>query len=108
MPSSGDVEERYVEKQQGHTSAELTRKRQRRRGRFRSNLTKRLGFKGPPQAVKIAGWVFSLALQLKSGSKSYRAVGTLSGQHTCEHISDVVLRAVENCRGNDFAAIFYR
>lgn len=106
MPSSSDVEEGYVEKQQGHTSAELTRKRQRRRGRFRSNLTKRLGFKGPSQAVKIAGWVF--ALQLKSGSKSYRAVGTLSRQHTCEHISDVVLRAVENCRDNDFAAIFYR
>ncbi|RWM21125.1 MAG: hypothetical protein EOR74_29870 [Mesorhizobium sp.] len=38
--SSAEVDERYVQKQLGHASAEMTRKYQRRRDRFRVNLTK--------------------------------------------------------------------
>lgn len=79
LASSAEVDERHVQKQLGHASAEMTRKYQRRRDRLRGQSDEGLG-----------------------------AVGTLSRQHTCEHISDVVLRAVENCRDNDFAAIFYR
>lgn len=43
LASSADIEERYVQKQLGHTSAEMTRKYQRRRDRFRTNLTKASG-----------------------------------------------------------------
>ncbi|QOF75052.1 site-specific integrase (plasmid) [Aminobacter sp. SR38] len=43
LASSAEVEERYVQKQLGHASAEMTRKYQRRRDRFRVNLTKASG-----------------------------------------------------------------
>jgi integrase len=43
LASSVEVDERYVQKQLGHTSAEMTRKYQRRRDRFRVNLTKAAG-----------------------------------------------------------------
>jgi hypothetical protein len=52
LASSAEVDERYVQKQLGHTSAEMTRKYQRRRDRFRVNLTKASGLcerqKSPP------------------------------------------------------------
>lgn len=35
LATSAEVEERYIQKQLGHTSAEMTRKYQRRRDRFR-------------------------------------------------------------------------
>ena len=41
--TSAEVDERYVQKQLGHASAEMTRKYQRRRDRFRINLTKASG-----------------------------------------------------------------
>ncbi|MFH1553770.1 MAG: integrase, partial [Pseudomonadota bacterium] len=41
--SSAEVDERYVQKQLGHASAEMTRRYQRRRDRFRVNLTKAAG-----------------------------------------------------------------
>ena len=41
--SSAEVDERYVQKQLGHASAEMTRRYQRRRDRFRVNLTKASG-----------------------------------------------------------------
>jgi integrase len=41
--SSAEVDERYVQKQLGHASAETTRRYQRRRDRFRVNLTKASG-----------------------------------------------------------------
>lgn len=40
---ASSAEERYVQKQLGHASAEMTRKYQRRRDRFRVNLTKASG-----------------------------------------------------------------
>jgi integrase len=43
LASSAEVDERYVQKQLGHSSAEMTRKYQRRRDRFRVNLTKAAG-----------------------------------------------------------------
>jgi integrase len=43
LASSAQVDERYVQKQLGHASAEMTRKYQRRRDRFRVNLTKASG-----------------------------------------------------------------
>ena len=43
LASYADVDERYVQKQLGHASAEMTRKYQRRRDRFRVNLTKAAG-----------------------------------------------------------------
>ena len=43
LASSAQVEERYVQKQLGHASAEMTRRYQRRRDRFRVNLTKAAG-----------------------------------------------------------------
>ena len=43
LASSAEVDERYVQKQLGHASAEMTRRYQRRRGRFRINLTKAAG-----------------------------------------------------------------
>lgn len=43
LASSADIEERYVQKQLGHASAEMTRKYQRRRDRFRTNLTRASG-----------------------------------------------------------------
>ncbi len=43
LASSAEVDERYVQKQLGHSSAEMTRKYQRRRDRFRTNLTKASG-----------------------------------------------------------------
>jgi integrase len=39
----GEIDERYVQKQLGHSSAEMTRRSQRRRDRFRLNLTKVAG-----------------------------------------------------------------
>jgi integrase len=43
LASSAEVEERYIQKQLGHASAEMTRRYQRRRDRFRVNLTKAAG-----------------------------------------------------------------
>jgi integrase len=43
LASSAEIEERYVQKQLGHASAEMTRRYQRRRDRFRINLTKAAG-----------------------------------------------------------------
>jgi integrase len=43
LASSADVDERYVQKQLGHASAEMTRRYQRRRDRFRVNLTTAAG-----------------------------------------------------------------
>ncbi len=43
LASSAEAEERHVQKQLGHASAEMTRRYQRRRDRFRVNLTKAAG-----------------------------------------------------------------
>lgn len=43
LASSAEVDERYIQKQLGHVSAEMTRRYQRRRDRFRINLTKAAG-----------------------------------------------------------------
>ena len=43
LASSAEVDERYVQKQLGHASAEMTRRYQRLRDRFRVNLTKAAG-----------------------------------------------------------------
>ncbi|WP_394713671.1 site-specific integrase [uncultured Roseibium sp.] len=43
LASSAEVDERYVQKQLGHASVEMTRRYQRRRDRFRINLTKAAG-----------------------------------------------------------------
>lgn len=43
LASSVEVDERYIQKQLGHASAEMTRRYQRRRDRFRVNLTKAAG-----------------------------------------------------------------
>ena len=43
LASSAEVDERYVQKQLGHASAEMTRRYQRRRDWFRVNLTKAAG-----------------------------------------------------------------
>lgn len=43
LASSAEVDKRYVQKQLGHASAEMTRKYQRRRDRFRVNPTKASG-----------------------------------------------------------------
>ena len=43
LASSAEVDERYVQKHFGHASAEMTRRYQRRRDRFRVNLTKAAG-----------------------------------------------------------------
>ena len=43
LASSAEVDERYVQKQLGHTWAVMTRRYQRRRERFRINLTKAAG-----------------------------------------------------------------
>ncbi len=43
LATSAEVDERYVQKQLGHASAEMTRGYQRRRDRFRVNLTKAAG-----------------------------------------------------------------
>ncbi|RKF12465.1 integrase [Roseovarius spongiae] len=43
LASSAETDERYVQKHLGHASAEMTRRYQRRRDRFRVNLTKAAG-----------------------------------------------------------------
>ena len=43
LASSAEVDERYIQKQLGHASAEMTRRYQRHRDRFRVNLTKAAG-----------------------------------------------------------------
>jgi integrase len=43
LATAAEVDERYVQKQLGHTRAEMTRRYQRRRDRFRVNLTKAAG-----------------------------------------------------------------
>lgn len=43
LASSAEADERHVQKQLGHTSAEMTRRYQRRRDRFRINLTNASG-----------------------------------------------------------------
>ena len=43
LASSAEVDERHVQKQLGHASVEMTRRYQRRRDRFRVNLTKAAG-----------------------------------------------------------------
>ena len=43
LASSAEADERHIQKQLGHASAEMTRRYQRRRDRFRINLTKAAG-----------------------------------------------------------------
>ena len=43
LASAAEVDERFMQKQLGHASAEMTRRYQRRRDRFRVNLTKAAG-----------------------------------------------------------------
>jgi len=43
LATSANVEERYIQKQLGHASPEMTRRYQRNRDRFRVNLTKAAG-----------------------------------------------------------------
>src|SRR5271155_5479364 len=43
LASSAEIDERWVQKHLGHSSAEMTRRYQRRRDRFRVNLTKAAG-----------------------------------------------------------------
>lgn len=43
LASSAEIDERYIQKHLGHASAEMTRRYQRRRDRFRVNLTKAAG-----------------------------------------------------------------
>jgi integrase len=43
LATSAQVDERFVQKQLGHASAEMTRRYQRQRDRFRVNLTKAAG-----------------------------------------------------------------
>jgi len=43
LASSAEADERYVQKHLGHSTAEMTRRYQRRRDRFRINLTKAAG-----------------------------------------------------------------
>ena len=43
LASSAEIDERYVQKHLGHASAEMTRRYQRRRDRFRVNMTKAVG-----------------------------------------------------------------
>lgn len=43
LASSAEVDERHIQKQLGHASAEMTRRYQRRRDRFRVNLTRAAG-----------------------------------------------------------------
>ncbi len=43
LASSAEVDERFVQKHLGHASAAMTRRYQRRRARFRVNLTKAAG-----------------------------------------------------------------
>ena len=43
LATSAEIDERYVQKQLGHASSEMTRRYQRRRDRFRVNLTKAAG-----------------------------------------------------------------
>jgi integrase len=43
LASSAEADERYIQKHLGHASAEMTRRYQRRRDRFRVNLTKAAG-----------------------------------------------------------------
>lgn len=43
LASGAEIDERYIQKQLGHASAEMTRRYQRRRDRFRVNLTKAAG-----------------------------------------------------------------
>ncbi len=43
LASSAEVDERHIQKQLGHASTEMTRGFQRRRDRFRVNLTKAAG-----------------------------------------------------------------
>ncbi|WP_282026254.1 tyrosine-type recombinase/integrase [Limimaricola cinnabarinus] len=43
LASPAEIDERHVQKQLGHASAEMTRRYQRRRDRFRVNLTKAAG-----------------------------------------------------------------
>lgn len=43
LVSSAEVDERYVQKHFGHTSADMTRRYQSRRDRFRMNMTKAAG-----------------------------------------------------------------
>ena len=43
LASSAEIDERYVQKHLGHASAEMTRRYQRRRDRFRVNMTKAAG-----------------------------------------------------------------
>ena len=43
LASAAQVDERFVQKHLGHASAEMTRRYQRRRDRFRVNLTRAAG-----------------------------------------------------------------
>ena len=43
LATSAEVDEAHVQRQLGHASAEMTRRYQRRRDRFRVNLTKAAG-----------------------------------------------------------------
>lgn len=53
LASAAEVDEHHVQKQLGHASAEITRRYQQRRDRFRVNLTKASGLS---HLISQAAW----------------------------------------------------
>jgi integrase len=66
LASSAAVDERYVQKQLGHASAEMTRRYQRRRDRLRVNLTTAAGL---PDAASSRSLPAAAAPQSQSGTR---------------------------------------
>ena len=66
LASSAEVDERYVQKQLGHASDEMTRRYQRRHNRFRVNLTKAAGLSPPLPYRGSKGFSIATPVGLKS------------------------------------------
>jgi len=60
LASNAETDERYVRKQLGHASAEMTRRYQRLWNRFRMNLTKAAGLRPacPIPRLLVSEWIF--------------------------------------------------
>ena len=99
LASSAEVDERYVQKQLGHASAEMTRRYQRRRDRFRVNLTKAAGLRDSLQApcpATALRYIVMLVTMVVGGAhmaQSHKTNDTWTVAGAKARLSEVIARA---------------
>ena len=114
LATSANVDERYIQKQLGHASPEMTRRYQRRRDRFRVNLTKAAGvvaLKRKPCKSSVQ-WKIYKAILLSSGEPvlNVQSLNALKLFHIVGHQDEGSgngLTSDQHIIGSNWGALFF-